>query len=115
MSNNRKPEEIASELIQLRWKVRELENELCISNAIYGTTLYDEYKNKWVLHNAYESGSDYIHVLGMSTTEDAVYFYGYGVHYDEQSKTFSILILVIQGFSYTISQQFNCYGRRASN
>lgn len=89
MLNNRKPEEIAAELIPLQWKVRELETELDVSNKVYSTTPYDRYRNKWVLHDAYESGSDYIYVLGISATED-VYFYGYGVSYDEQSKELSI-------------------------
>lgn len=90
MLTNRDPEEIASELVRLKWKVKELEKELHVSDAIHSTTLYDKYKNKWVLHDAYESGSDYIHVLGVTVTPDAIYFYGYGATYDEQTKELSI-------------------------
>lgn len=39
-----------------------------------------------MFHNAYESGCDYIYVLGVTDNVDDVYFYGYGVHYDYQLK-----------------------------
>lgn len=88
---SRKPEEIEAEILPLKWKLEELEKELKISKAINNYTNYNQYKGKWVFHNAYESGCDYIYVLGVTDDVDDVYFYGYGVHYDYQLKKLEII------------------------
>lgn len=88
---SRKPEEIEAEILPLKWKLEELEKELKISKAINNYTNYDQYKSKWVEHNAYESGIDYIHVLGVREDGDDLYFYGYGVNYNYQTKKLNII------------------------
>ena len=86
MRNVRTPEEIRLKISELTSEAEKLKEELHISCAINGETPYDKYKGKWVFHNAYESGCDYIQVLGVTDNVDDVYFYGYGVHYDYQLK-----------------------------
>ena len=86
MNNIRTPEEIRLKISELTSEAEKLKEELHISCAINGETPYDKYKDKWVFHNAYESGCDYIYVLGITDDVDDVYFYGYGVHYDYQLK-----------------------------
>lgn len=86
MRNVRTPEEIRLKISELTSEAEKLKEELHISCAINGETPYDKYKGKWVFHNAYESGCDYIYVLGITDDVDDVYFYGYGIHYDYQLK-----------------------------
>lgn len=52
MKKVRTPDEIQLEIDHLGWKLRE---ELHISDAINNPN-YQEYKDKWVFHDAYESG-----------------------------------------------------------
>lgn len=91
MRNVRTPEEIRLKISELTSEAEKLKEELHISCAINGETPYDRYKGKWVFHNAYESGCDYIYVLGVTDDVDDVYFYGYGVHYDYQLKKLEII------------------------
>lgn len=85
----RTPDEIQLEITRLEWKLRELREELHISDAVNNPD-YQEYKDKWVFHSAYESGWSCIYVLGVVPGDD-VYFYGYGVEYNEQTKKLTIV------------------------
>lgn len=55
MKKVRTPDEIQLEITHLEWKLRELREELHISDAVNNPN-YQEYKGKWVFHDAYESG-----------------------------------------------------------
>jgi len=88
---NRKPEEIEAEILPLKWKLEELEKELKVSKAVNNCSDYSQYKNKWIEHNAYERGIDYIYVLGVREDDTDLYFYGYGISYDYQTKEWTIV------------------------
>lgn len=77
MKKVRTPDEIQLEITRLEWKLRELREELHISDAVNNPN-YQEYKGKWVFHDAYESGWSCVYVLGVTINDDDVYFYGYG-------------------------------------
>lgn len=104
MHNIRTPEEIRLRISELTSEAEKLKEELHISCAINGETSYDKYKGKWVFHDAYESGCDYIYVLGITDNVDDVYFYGYGVHYDYQLKKLEIISSEYQVISIFIIQ-----------
>ena len=93
MTNTRTPNEIKRDIDSLKWKLRDLEEELKKSEAIYKISdKYNKYKNKWVVNNRYEDGIDYIYVLGFSVcTEDELVIYGYGISYDGQSYNLYII------------------------
>lgn len=61
-----------------------------ISDAVNNPN-YQEYKGKWVFHDAYESGWSCVYVLGVTINDDDVYFYGYGVVYNEQTKELTVV------------------------
>ena len=76
MKKIRTPDEIQLEITRLEWKLRELREELHISDAVNNPN-YQEYKGKWVFHDAYESGWSCVYVLGVTINDDDVYFYGF--------------------------------------
>lgn len=87
----RTPDEIRQELQQAKYKVQDLEKELEISLMVNNENSYSKYIGKWVLCDAYESGFSYIHVLGVGGDPDGdLFFYGYGIEYDAQSKEMRI-------------------------
>ena len=55
MKKVRTSDEIQSEINRLEWELKELREELYISDAVNNPN-YQEYKGKWVFHDAYESG-----------------------------------------------------------
>lgn len=89
MKKVRTPDEIHLEITRLEWKLRELREELHISDAVNNPN-YQEYKGKWVFHDAYESGWSCVYVLGVTINDDDVYFYGYGVVYNEQTEDIKV-------------------------
>lgn len=89
MKKVRTSDEIQSEINRLEWELKELREGLYISDAVNNPN-YQEYKSKWVFHDAYESGWSCVHVLGVTINNDDVYFYGYGVEYNEQTKELDI-------------------------
>lgn len=89
MKKVREPYEIEVEISRLEWTLKELKEELHVANAIANPD-YKEYKDKWVFHDAYESGWSCVYVLGVVPGDD-VYFYGYGVEYNEQTKKLTII------------------------
>lgn len=90
MKKVRTPDEIQLEITRLEWKLRELREELHISDAVNNPN-YQEYKGKWVFHDAYESGWSCVYVLGVTINDDDVYFYWYGVVYNEQTKELTVV------------------------
>lgn len=90
MKKVRTPDEIQLEITRLEWKLRELREELHISDAVNNPN-YQEYKGKWVFHDAYESGWSCVYILGVTINDDDVYFYGYGVVYNEQTKELTVV------------------------
>ena len=89
MKKVRTPDEIEIEITHLECKLKELREELHISDAINNPS-HQEYKYKWVFHNAYESGWSCVYVLGVTPGED-MRFYGFGVEYNEQTKILKIV------------------------
>ena len=69
MKKVRTPDEIQLEITRLEWKLRELREELHISDAVNNPN-YQEYKGKWVFHDAYESGWSCVYVLGVTINDD---------------------------------------------